>query len=87
MALKANSVLTFTGYRVTDFGIDLLFTCADPGAGEPTDYRVFVTDAELASVTSLATFRTLVDTKLSRGIRAASIASKLDSMIGQTRTI
>lgn len=87
MALKANAVLTFTGYTITDFGIDLHFTCADPGPGEPNDYRVFVSDTELATVTTLAQFRTLVDAKLNRSVRAANIASKLDQYIGAQRTV
>lgn len=85
--LKANATLTFTGYTVTDFGVDLRFVCADPGPGEPNDYRVFVSDAELAAVGTLAQFRTLVDGKLSRTIRAATIASRLDQFIGQSRTV
>lgn len=87
MALAANSTFTFSSYSITDTGIELKWVCAAPGSGEPNDYSIFVTDAELGGVTNLATFRTLVDAKLARKFRAANIASRLDSLIGQTRTV
>jgi len=85
--LKSNVTMTFFGYEVQDTGINLHFLCPDPGAGENSDWYVFLTDAEVASITSLATARTLVTTKLNRKFRAASIATKLDQLIGQSVVI
>lgn len=87
MALTANATLVFTRYEVTDSGITMIFVCSNPGGGEPSEYPITVTDAELSTVTNVATFRTLVDAKLQRRYRANGIASKLDPLIGQSRTI
>ena len=87
MALTANASLTFVSYMVTDAGIEMHFVCANPGPGEASDYRVTISDAEVAGVTNGAQFAALVDGKLQRKFRALNIASKLDQFIGQSRTI
>ena len=87
MALRTNAVMAFVGYEVVDDGIAFRFVCGDPGGGEPSDYYVFMTDAELAAVTTAAQLRTALTTKLGRKLRATGIASKLDSFIGSTITI
>ena len=87
MTLNASAVMTFSSYQVLEDGIALDFVCLAPGAGEETDYRVVVTNAELGAVTTLADFRALVLTKLKRRYRAEGIASKLDGLIGQSVTI
>lgn len=87
MALKPNASLTFTRYEVTDTGVRFWFVCPDPGAGENTDYSVFLTDAEMGAITSLATFQSALLAKLKRYWRAEGIASKLDSLIGRSITL
>ena len=87
MALKTNTVLTFTSYTATDDGIILAFVAADPGAGQPSDYTVTLTDVDLATVINGATFLSLVQSKLNRKFRATGIASKLDARIGDTITV
>ena len=87
MALRANAVLKFTSYGVEDGGIRLGFVCADPGAGEASDYFVFLSDADLAGVSTLAALKTLVTTKLQRQFRASGIATKLDPLLGTTITV
>lgn len=87
MALKAGATLTFTAYAVEDGGITLRFLCADPGGGEPSDYGIVLTDADLATVSTALQFRTLVQNRLQRKFRAAGIASRLDPLIGQSVTI
>jgi hypothetical protein len=87
MALKSNAVLTFTRYEVTDTGVRFWFVCPDPGPGEQSDYQVFLTDAEMGAITSLATFNSALLAKLKRQWRAEGIASKLDSLIGRSITL
>lgn len=87
MALRANATLTFTGYTVEDGGITLRFLCGDPGGGEPSDYTVLLTDAEIATVANAAQFRSLVLGKLQRKLRASGIATRLDLYIGQSVTL
>ena len=87
MALKTNAVLTFTGYTVVDTVTTLKFVCADPGAGQPSDYSVDITDAEAATAVSGATFLSLVQAKLNRKYRATGLASFLDARIGGTITV
>lgn len=87
MPLKTNATLTFTAYTVTDGTITMTFTSPDPGAGQPSNYTIDVTDADLATVTNGATFATLVQAKLDRKLRATGIASKLDARIGQSLTV
>lgn len=79
--------LTFTDYTVLDDGIQFHFASPDPGAGQPSDYYVQATDAELAAVTTQAQLRTLVTNKLQRKLRATGIATKLDPFIGQSLVI
>ena len=87
MTLRANATLTFTSYEVTNEGIDFHFVSPDPGPGEPSDYFVLITDAELATVTTQLQLRTLVRDRLERKLRATGIASKLDQFIGQSLVI
>lgn len=87
MALKPNASLTFTRYEVTDTGVRFWFVCPDPGPGEQSGYSVFLTDAEMGAITSLATFNSALLAKLKRYWRAEGIASKLDSLIGRSITL
>lgn len=87
MPVQANATFTFTAYEVIDGGITLAFVCLNPGPGEANDYSVLVTDAELAAVTTMQQFVTLVTNKLQRKIRAAGIAAKLDPRIGSSLVI
>lgn len=87
MALKANAVLTFVDYVIEDGGARCHFLCADPGPGQPSDYYVLFTDAEIAGITSLATASTLAQTKLSRYLRASGISTKLDQLVGRSLTV
>ena len=87
MALKTNATLEFSSYTVLDTGIEMTFTCPNPGPGEYSHYVILLTDAELATVTTQVQLRTLVTSKLQRRYRATGIASKLDQFIGQTLTV
>ncbi len=87
MSLRTNATMVFTDYNVEDSGLTLHFVCPNPGGGEPSDYYVTLADTELSTVTNATSFKTLVDTKLKRKYRAANIASKLDSLIGQSTVI
>lgn len=84
MALRANAEMEFDRYRLDDAGVVLHFTCADPGAGESCEYEVLVTDAELASVSTMQQFGNLVTAKLTRRYRANT---QLDGLIGRSVTI
>ena len=87
MPVQANAHFTFTSYEIGDGGIWMFFVCNDPGPGQPNDYNIFVTDSELAAVTTVPQLNTLVTQKLQRKIRASNIAPKLDPLIGQTLVI
>ena len=87
MSLKANASMTFVGYGVGNDGITLNFVCAQPGAGEPTDYLVFFTDTELTAISTQPQLAAAVRAKLERKYRLTNIASKLDAFIGQSLTI
>ncbi len=87
MALAASAVMTFVGYAVEDGGVRMRFVCSNPGGGEPSDYDILLTDAEIAGVSTTAQLRTLVTSKLGRKLRATGFTSKLDPFIGQTVTI
>ena len=79
---------TFTSYEVLDTGVQLHFISPDPGAGQPTDWYVVVTDAELVGATTTILLRQLVLDKLNRKFRAANgIATRLDPFIGQSLII
>ena len=77
-------ICTFTSYEVQDAGMTLHFVSQDPGAGKPSDYYILLTDADLATVTKLAEFQMLVQTRLKRKVNAVGIATKLDPLIGQS---
>jgi hypothetical protein len=87
MAIQANATLTFSDYAVTDEGIGFHFVCTAPGPGEPSDYYVAMTDAELAATANAAALRTALTAKLGRKLRASGIASRLDGLIGQNLTV
>ena len=87
MALKPNASMVFTRYEIERDGVVLWFVCPDPGAGEPSDYAIYFTNAELAAVTDLASFQTACLTKLKRVYRAEGIATRLDGLIGRTLTL
>ena len=87
MALRTNATLTFMDYNVDDVGIHMHFVSPDPGAGQPSDYFILLTDAALAGVTTNANLRNLVETKLKRAFRAQGIATKLDPFLGQSLVI
>ena len=82
MALRANASLKFVDYVIEDGGVRLRFVCADPGAGEPSDYTIYLTDVDVLAVTSQSLLA-----KLSRAYRASGTASRLDPFIGQAFTI
>ena len=87
MAYKANVVLTFVEYEVRDDGTVLTFLAADPGPEQESFIPCFLTNEELATVTTGLQLRNLLQTKLNRRIRASGIASKLDPFIGQSLTV
>lgn len=87
MPLALNAIMTFASYEVEDTGTRLRFVCANPGGGEPSDYSVFLTDADLAGISSTSALKALVTSKLNRQYRSAGIATKLDALIGQSITI
>lgn len=84
MPLRANVQLIFTSYTVEDAGVRMEFLSADPGPGQDSYTYVMLTDAELAGATNQTQLRNLVQSRLERKIRAATIAAKLDAFIGQT---
>lgn len=73
--------LTFDWYAVVDDGVVLGFV------GSNATYTIAVTDAELAAVSTVGQFRTLVTAKLQRKVQAAGIAARLDGLVGQTLSI
>ena len=75
--------MTFTGYCVEDAGVRLNFVAGTRSGGEPSDYSIFATDAELASLTSAADFLTFVTARLNRKVKAVGIAARLDGLIGR----
>lgn len=87
MTLRANAVMTFKTYVIGDSGIQMNFVCLDPGPGETTDYSIFLTDADLAGVSTQGQLANLITTKFNRKVRATNIASKLDQFINQSITI
>lgn len=87
MALKANAALVFDSYEVQDAGIAMIFRAPDPGAGQPSYWQIFFTDAELSAISTQPQLFSAVTTKLQRKFRASGIASKLDPFIGQSITI
>jgi len=79
-------ILTFEGYNVLNDGVALEFR---PGENTTKDARftVFLSDAELTTIVTLAQLRAIVISKLQRKVQAAGIASKLDPLVGQSVTI
>ena len=84
MPLQANAVLQFTGYFAVETGLMLQFVCLEPGPGEPTDYDVFVTDAEWTAAGNNTQRRALVLGKIQRRYRPIAT---LENFIGESFTI
>ena len=87
MALKSNAKLIFDSYEVVDAGIYLTFLAPDPGPSQPSYWVILLTDADLTTAITQSDLSTLVRNRLQRKFRAAGIAAKLDSFIGQSITI
>jgi hypothetical protein len=100
MTLQANAVMTFTGFDIVPADptatpavpvtVNLTFVCGSPGPNMPAVYVVSFTDAELATITTLAQFRTQVIAKLSAQFHpplSAAIVTQLTGLIGQTVTV
>lgn len=87
MPVQPNASFTFTSYTVEDVGTTMRFVCANPGPGEPNDYSILVTDADLSTVSTDPQFTALVRSKLQRKIRASGISDKLDSRLGQSLVV
>jgi hypothetical protein len=79
--------LTFADYQIRSNGIDLRFTVSAPQPGQPTEYTVRLTDAEITNATTNEALRIAVTTKLARQIYAASIAARLDPLLGVEITV
>jgi len=87
MPLQNNATMIFISYEIQDGGIQLHFVCPNPGAGEPNDYYILLTDDELTTVGTVQQLKTLVEGKLQRKLRAVGIATKLDTFIGQSLVV
>jgi hypothetical protein len=100
--LQDNAVMTFVSFDIipaqaatpVSFGVpvtvNMTFTCGSPGPNMPAVYVVSFTDAELATITTLAQFRTQVIAKLSAQFHpplSAAIVTQLTGLIGQTVTV
>jgi hypothetical protein len=77
----------FLRYEVEDASIAMEFLNAAPGAGNPTNYTIRFSDAELGAVTTQLQLRNAVQAKLRRKLQAEGIASKLDAFVGMSVTI
>ena len=87
MPLQINAVMRFERYSILDDQVDLYFLCRSPGPGEPNEYRVSITDAEMTAIGNLQEFRNLVDAKLKRQFRGQNVSYKLDQFIGEALRI
>jgi len=87
MPLQSNCTMTFNSYEINDEGIKFNFVCLNPGAGQPTDYCIIISDSELSTISNTLQFKTLVQNKLQRKYRALNICTKLDQYIGQSLVI
>lgn len=87
MSLKANATLVLSGVQRSDDGINLTFTCSDPGAGEASLWEVQLTDVEAASVSTNQEIRSLVIAKLQRKFRSDAVLTRLVGFIGQSVVI
>ena len=72
----------FVRYSIRDDGVVLSFYSS---LGKTV--AVLVTDAELAGVTNMGDFRTLVAAKLERKQQTSALAAKLDAILGQSLTV
>lgn len=85
----ASSSYRFTSYGIVDNPPAIAFTFYGPiPPGNRAGYvTVTANDAELAAAGTQPAVVTLVTNKLQRKLRATSIATKLDALIGQSVTI
>lgn len=79
--------MTFSRYSVEDGGVRLYFVAGPRSGGEPSDYCILLTDAQLAAAGTAVDFLALVMTSLSRKVKASGIAARLDPLIGRKVTI
>lgn len=87
MALNTNAIMKFIGYEILDDGIvACTFLCLLPGAGEPSNYVIHLSDSEITGST-LAQLKTLVTQRLQRKFRSNGLSTYLDGLIGQDVTI
>lgn len=87
MTLTANSTMTFTAFTPLDDGIiQINLVCLTPGAGEATDYIVYITDAEFAAASTNPLLRTLVSDKLNRKYRLTGF-TRLTALLGATFSV
>jgi hypothetical protein len=85
--LNANAVMIFTDYQVQDNDLTTLhFICNFPGPGQPTDYYISFTDAQIQAIGTAQQAIAAVTAALQRKYRS-SIATTLNSYIGQSITI
>lgn len=82
-AYPPNTQFRFDHYQVEDSGISMAFIAANFS----DVITIFLSDAELASVSTQPQLATLVTNKLQRKVRATGVASKLDQFIGQSITV
>lgn len=88
MSLRANAPMQFTRYETLDNGlVRLWFVSGDPGPGEASDYDITLTDAQITEAANAAALRTLAQTALDRKYRGATIAAKLDPVLGAEFTV
>ncbi len=94
MALDPNIELRFVTrfmdgsepWLFEDGGVRLYFFAPNPGPGQENELTVFLTDSELAVVTTQGQFNTLVMSKLRRKYRN-SLATQLQARVGATFTL
>ncbi len=94
MALNPNIELRFVnrpdGSEPWEFevqgGVTLYFYAPDPGPGEESELSCYITDAELAGVSTNGQFNTLVMGKLRRRYRN-SLAAQLQARAGTVFTL
>ena len=69
MALRGSATMQLIDYAVEDGGVRFHFLCPDPGAGENSDYYVFLTNLEISSSTSDNALKTKLSDALKRRYR------------------
>ena len=79
--------LIFADYAVNEDDIALRFTVADPALGEPAEYTIRITEAEIASASTGPQLRALLTSKLTRQQQATVTTARLDALLGADLTI